>query len=822
MKWSSLHQFGHDGLGPIVNTYLNRLHAYLRQCDGSDHKILFALRAGVRIEELYGTWLSARRIEPPANMAFLKISRMMGIKAAYTKAPALAVTALGQELAGASLNEVITCLLNPEIKAGRCPKFPEISPAPIHEFLERDDELSSFVKRYLRQQSELYARYLSGLVGDAQRILFVDSGWRGTAQLLLEAAFPEYAWEGIYFGCIGRAEVLSQRPAGMHGLIFDSEAFEPEKPETAFLVHRHLIESLLEPGIASVEHIELADVGAIVDGADLLREEWRENWDEVYDGVKAYIADHATMPLSKAIQHYHVAMDCLADVICYPSADDVLYVCGKTRSHDVGRSGGAMPVLASKDRFQGDTPDLRIQQAIWQTGQTALEIPTAKRRKAQQRSIVASLQCAMPVQYVIARADSTPVLADAGTPRVAIITRTKDRPVLLKRAADSVACQTLDSYSWVIVNDGGDLDDVLEVVNGSLVDPQKVTICANAKSLGMEAASNVGIRSSRSEYIVIHDDDDSWHPDFLKETVAFLDRNRHIYGGVLTHSTYISEEICGQSVVEHDRWPYNDWVENVQLSEMAIGNFFPPIAFVFQRKIWEDLGGFDEVLPVLGDWDFNIRFLLQADIGVLPKPLANYHHRDRSSATGAYSNSVIGGASRHAAYNAIVRNKYIRGAAKNESYAAVSALMGAGYAQADVRHRLESARHQLSGTSSKGPAPQSSLEEDVQSTVQKLAGAQQELDRRWIMVLMLSQELSVAKGLNTPLKDIVEAVNKAVDVYAERYVLPAPSDFDEEAYLRRYGDVHESVINGSISGAFDHYMKHGRKEGRQRATVKDM
>jgi hypothetical protein len=92
----------------------------------------------------------------------------------------------------------------------------------------------------------------------------------------------------------------------------------------------------------------------------------------------------------------------------------------------------------------------------------------------------------------------------------------------------------------------------------------------------MEAASNAGIAACDSDYIVIHDDDDSWCPDFLERTVAFLDGPAGArYGGVRPTATYMSEEIRGDRVIEHEMRPYNDWVRNVQLSEMACGNFFP-------------------------------------------------------------------------------------------------------------------------------------------------------------------------------------------------------------------------------------------------------
>ena len=47
---------------------------------------------------------------------------------------------------------------------------------------------------------------------------------------------------------------------------------------------------------------------------------------------------------------------------------------------------------------------------------------------------------------------------------VAIITRTKDRPLLLRRAVESVLGQTHADWVHVIVNDGGDPAAVEQVV----------------------------------------------------------------------------------------------------------------------------------------------------------------------------------------------------------------------------------------------------------------------------------------------------------------------------------------------------------------------
>ncbi|MFD1510551.1 glycosyltransferase family 2 protein [Lacimonas salitolerans] len=804
-------------LGPVINIFMARLHAYLRQCDDADHKVLFALRAGVRIKDLYETWLSARNAYQPTNLFLLRASRMMAIKAAYHAAPTLAVTALGRELQGASLNDIISCLLHQDVISGRCPEPPKVQQMPLHDFIKSEDQAAKLVRRYLSRQSDLYASYLNRLADNAERLILVDSGWRGTTQFLLEQAFPNYEWEGLYFGCIGGIEILGRGTGPKHGLMFDSDIYQPDKPETAFVIHRHLIESLFEPGIASIEHIEPGDTERKLGTADLVKNELRENWDDAYDGVRAYLNTHASDPLSKATSDYQVAMERLAELLCYPTKNDIQNACGKMRSHDLGRYGATSSVMPARDRFVGDSSELRIEQAIWKTGQAALEY-SAERAGAAQKKIVSSLMGSTAEQYFTAPTDDTAAEAAAG--RIAIITRTKDRPLLLRRAAESVACQTYDNYSWVIVNDGGSLEDVQQVLDDAAVDPTKITICSNSKSLGMEAASNVGIRACESEYVVIHDDDDSWHPDFLKETVTFLRQNRKVYSGVITKTLHVSEEILGHSVIEHGRRPYMDWVQNVQISEMVIGNFFPPIAFVFRRDVWEQLKGFDENLPVLGDWDFNLRFLTKANIGVLPKALAYYHHRDRGNGGGNYSNSVIGGLSRHAAYNAIVRNKYIRLAGTESEYAALAVLMGTAYSHEDTRHRLNNVKDQVIATNGQ-PAPTKitdieALRREIAEAKNAAAQLQEELDRRWIMLHMAASVITKAKKLDVKAPELFSQFSEHLDEYINSTPLNPPPDFNDDNYMKRNSDVAAAASHGQVKSGFDHYIKFGKNEGRPR------
>ena len=246
-------------------------------------------------------------------------------------------------------------------------------------------------------------------------------------------------------------------------------------------------------------------------------------------------------------------------------------------------------------------------------------------------------------------------------PAVAVITRTKDRAVLLRRAMDSVLDQDFADWVHVIVNDGGDPVPVDRLAAERAERYRgRLQVIHNPASNGMEAASNIGLRASDSRFVVIHDDDDSWAPEFLGVCLAYLEQPPHPrIAGVITHSVRVDERVVGDQVQEEKRQPYNTWVPNVTLFRMAGSNLYPPISFVFARSAFESVGYFREDLPVLGDWEFNLRFLAAYDIGVLPRQLAYYHHRPHTGDP-VYANSIFGAQDKHALYDALIRNELIR------------------------------------------------------------------------------------------------------------------------------------------------------------------
>jgi len=245
-------------------------------------------------------------------------------------------------------------------------------------------------------------------------------------------------------------------------------------------------------------------------------------------------------------------------------------------------------------------------------------------------------------------------------PRVAVITRTKDRAQLLRRTLASVLAQSFQDWVWVVVNSGeaAPVEALLEEF-GAALGGRFMLIHLGQQPL-MGAASNAGICGSESEYVVLLDDDDTWHEEFLARTVALLEaKPAEGMGGVVTRTVQVDEHEVGGAWVEVGRKLLQAQLRSVNLFQLASVNQFSPNAFVYARAAYDVVGGYREDLPVLDDWDFNLRFLQKFDVAVIPEGLANYHIRPQVT-DGAGANSQVAGEALHIYFHAAIVNDFIR------------------------------------------------------------------------------------------------------------------------------------------------------------------
>ena len=214
---------------------------------------------------------------------------------------------------------------------------------------------------------------------------------------------------------------------------------------------------------------------------------------------------------------------------------------------------------------------------------------------------------------------------------VLIVMRTCNRPAFLQRAIRDILAQRYQSWRLWIVNDGGAAEPVDRVVAPYQAALQgRCTVRHLHENGGMEAASNVALREGGGRFIAIHDDDDRWHPDFLVRMTETLDATGQ--QGVVCATWTVHERSEATGIITLGEEPFEAGTESITLAALSAYNRFPPIAFLYRRDALERIGLYREDLPVLGDWEFNLRFARAFEIGCLPERLAYLHRRPEADA----------------------------------------------------------------------------------------------------------------------------------------------------------------------------------------------
>ncbi len=245
---------------------------------------------------------------------------------------------------------------------------------------------------------------------------------------------------------------------------------------------------------------------------------------------------------------------------------------------------------------------------------------------------------------------------------IAIITRTVDRPVLLERALRSILGQTFADWHWVVV-DSGKTDTVEKLIHTHASQLQsRVTHLrfVNPKPGMRGVPINAGINASQSELITLLDDDDTWEPSFLEKMVSALDSKPHPNAlGVVCQTRCIEESTVEDGLKILRTYDLNADLFNLTLGSLAVLNRFCTHAFVYERSALDKVGLYPEDYPVLEDWHFNLRFLQQHDILVLPEILTNYHLRPSNQA-GSQANSQTAERNDHKFHEARLINEALR------------------------------------------------------------------------------------------------------------------------------------------------------------------
>ena len=198
-------------------------------------------------------------------------------------------------------------------------------------------------------------------------------------------------------------------------------------------------------------------------------------------------------------------------------------------------------------------------------------------------------------------------------PLVSIIMPVYNRKNIVLSSIKSVLKQTYENFELIIVDDGSD-DGTKEVL--TKLDDDRILLIFHKNNKGSSAARNSGLDVARGQYVAYLDSDNEWDLNYLKAMMgAFIELPDAdaIYSGQLLYL----DRNSGPIAVRYGS--YNK-------SLLKNRNYIDINCFCHKLKILNEIGGFDENLKRLVDWDFILKISRNYKIFSVPILLSKYYY----------------------------------------------------------------------------------------------------------------------------------------------------------------------------------------------------
>ena len=198
-------------------------------------------------------------------------------------------------------------------------------------------------------------------------------------------------------------------------------------------------------------------------------------------------------------------------------------------------------------------------------------------------------------------------------PEVTVVIPTRNRRRFLEQSVRDALGQVDVDLEVVIVDDGSTDVDAVEGIEA--LDP-RISLVRHDRRRGVARARNTGVANAHHPWLAFLDDDDRWAPTKLRTLLgaAAAAHAQWVYGAALT----IDQDDRLLFVERPRRPPTVDWLGMANPVPGGCSNV------VARTELVRDVGGFDEELALLADWDLWIRLGANAPPAVSDEVLVAY------------------------------------------------------------------------------------------------------------------------------------------------------------------------------------------------------
>lgn len=199
--------------------------------------------------------------------------------------------------------------------------------------------------------------------------------------------------------------------------------------------------------------------------------------------------------------------------------------------------------------------------------------------------------------------------------RFSVVIPTYNGMSTIEQTISSVLAQSYRDFEVVVVNDAS-TDGTKRFLEEWAAREARLTVVSVQENQGAPWCRNKGVELSSGELLAFNDDDTLWEKDKLQRFhELFLRRpamDMAFSGAITTDLEGVRREVLMPD-------PKDKAFDQHLLS---IGGIGTP-SLVFQREFFERLGGFDESLPRLQDWDLWLRAFKRGNVGRIPELLVH-------------------------------------------------------------------------------------------------------------------------------------------------------------------------------------------------------
>ena len=204
---------------------------------------------------------------------------------------------------------------------------------------------------------------------------------------------------------------------------------------------------------------------------------------------------------------------------------------------------------------------------------------------------------------------------------MSVIIPTYNRARLLPRCLDSVLSQELQPLEIIVVDDGS-TDTSAQLVSRDYPGIKLVS----QENKGVSAARNAGINAAQGDWLAFLDSDDAWFPGKLGRQAQTVETSPGC-GIVHTDEIWIRNGVRVNPRSKHRKYGGSIFKHCLPLCVIS------PSSVMIHRRVFDQVGLFDEALPVCEDYDLWLRACALIPVAFVNEPLITKYggHDDQLS-----------------------------------------------------------------------------------------------------------------------------------------------------------------------------------------------